>query len=168
MENELKSREQCCCFTGHRFISAEHRARIDMNLPDIIRGLATLGITDFIAGGALGFDTIAAQAVIAERKKNPDIRLILALPCREQYKRWSKRDTEAYHAICSAADRLWYISEEYYNGCMQKRNRAMADHSSHCIFYMNTPRGGTAYTVKYALSCELEMHNVLIPYAYAV
>lgn len=163
METQLKSREKCCCFTGHRFISAEHRQRISENLPDIIRRLTSLGVTDFICGGALGFDTLAAQAVLAERTNNPDIRLILALPCRNQNRHWSKRDTETYNSICTSADVVCYISDEYYDGCMQKRNRAMADHSSHCVFYMNVPRGGTAYTVKYALSCELEMHNILLP-----
>lgn len=163
MKTELKPKEQCCCFTGHRFISAEHRPQISKNLPAMIQELAELGVTDFIAGGALGFDTLAARAVLDERVKNPDIRLILALPCRNQYKRWNKNDTKTYLDICDAADKIFYISDDYYNGCMQKRNRVMADNSSHCIFYMRTPRGGTAYTVKYALSCELEMHNVLLP-----
>jgi len=37
----------------------------------------------------------------------------------------------------------------------------MVDNSSHCIFYMASPRGGTAYTVKYAIKNGLLMHNAL-------
>lgn len=46
----------------------------------------------FLAGGALGFDTIAAQIVIKLKKKYPHIQLVLILPCRSQSKYWSKKN----------------------------------------------------------------------------
>ena len=158
----MNSRENCCCFTGHRHIAKEHIEKLTSNLPAMINGLANGGVTDFITGGALGFDTLAAMAVLKEREHNPDISLILALPCRKQTARWHKKDIALYNEILSLADEVIYVSEEYTNGCMLKRNRFMVDSSAHCIFYMSVPRGGTAYTVKYALENELEMHNAMM------
>ncbi|MBQ3573755.1 MAG: DUF1273 family protein [Clostridia bacterium] len=158
----MKPRENCCCFTGHRYIANAHMEKLISNLPDIIKELAESGVTDFIAGGALGFDTLAAMLVIRERESNPDIRLILALPCKNQTSGWHKKDVAIYNEILSLADEVIYVSEEYTNGCMLKRNRFMVDSSAHCVFYMSAPRGGTAYTVKYALENELEMHNAMM------
>lgn len=158
----MKPKENCCCFTGHRYIANAHIEKLNSSLPDIIKGLAKGGVTDFIAGGALGFDTLAAGSVLKERESNPDIRLALALPCKNQTSGWHKKDIDLYNEILSMADEVIYVSEEYTDGCMLRRNRFMVDNSTHCVFYMSSPRGGTAYTVKYALENELEMHNVMI------
>lgn len=155
------SDKKSCCFTGHRIIHKEHIERLMQNIPLTIKALAAEGVTDFICGGALGFDTLAAQLVIAAKDTLPDIRLILALPCREQSKSWTLAAQKSYREILNFADETVYVSDEYYNGCMQKRNRFMVDNSSHCIFYMASPRGGTAYTVKYAIKNGLLMHNAL-------
>jgi len=158
----MKKKENCCCFTGHRYINPEHKNQILKNLPSVIKELADKGVTDFITGGALGFDTLAALIVLSARNNLPQIRLILALPCREQTRGWRKKDVALYNEILRLADEIIYVSEEYTNGCMLKRNRFMVDNSSHCVFYMYSPRGGTAYTVKYALENNLEMHNIMI------
>ncbi len=158
----MNSRENCCCFTGHRHIANAHIEKLNSNLPDIIKSLAESGVIDFITGGALGFDTLAALAVLKERESNPNIRLVLALPCREQTAGWHKKDIAVYNEILSMADDIIYVSEEYSASCMLKRNRFMVEHSTHCVFYMSAPRGGTAYTVKYALENNLEMHNAMI------
>ena len=150
-----------CCFTGHRIIRAEHLDIIHKNLPILIRKLSMSGITNFIAGGAMGFDTHAALAVLRERRQNPDISLTLALPCKNQTRNWNRQDIISYEEIRARADEVIYISDEYFNGCMQKRNRFMVDNSSHCIFYLASTRGGTAYTVKYALENGLELHNII-------
>lgn len=151
-----------CFFTGHRIIRNEHKDILDAKLNDKIQYLITLGVTHFITGGALGFDTMAAKAVIDARSNNPEVKLTLALPCKNQTSGWHKKDIKEYEKILSLADEVVFISDEYYEGCMQKRNRYMADHSSHCIFYMTSPRGGTAYTVKYAIDNDIELHNVMI------
>lgn len=158
----MTNRNLNCCFTGHRIIRLSDRKTLSGNLSDAIRSLAESGVYNFISGGALGFDTLAADTVISERNKNPKIRLILTLPCKEQTRGWRKKDMEEYERILSLADEVIYVSEEYYDGCMQKRNRYMVDNSGHCIFYMTSPRGGTAYTVKYAIENELTMHNAMI------
>lgn len=57
------------------------------------------GYLYFGAGGALGFDTIAAFAVLKLKKRYPNIRLILVLPCLDQTRGWSREDVEIYEDI---------------------------------------------------------------------
>lgn len=140
-----------CCFTGHRIISRENKAFVIEKTYEICRNLIKEGYTEFIAGGALGFDTIGAQCIIELKKEYDEIKLILALPCKNQYKGWKKADIEIYENIARQADEVIYVSEEYYHDCMKKRNRYMVDESSVCIAYLTHISGGTAYTVTYAV-----------------
>lgn len=157
----MPDKNKCCCFTGHRAVSNIHKERLVANLPKIIKGLINDGITDFITGGALGFDTLAAEAVLKLKKEFPVVRLILALPCRNQTKGWNKSQISTYEEILNRADEVIYISGEYTPECMHKRNRFMVDSSAHCVFFMTSPRGGTAYTVKYALESDINMINAM-------
>lgn len=157
----MDKKENCCCFTGHRAISSEHIVKMNKTLPRLITKLAGSGICDFITGGALGFDTFAAKHVLKARKDNPKIHLILALPCREQAKSWRKKDMLVYDEIKNLADEVIFVSENYDAGCMHRRNRFMVDNSESCVFYMTSPRGGTAYTVKYAIKSELILYNIM-------
>lgn len=118
------------------------------------------GVTVFNAGGALGFDTLAAEIVIGLKKTYPQIKLVLVLPCPEQADKWNAYNREKYHKISACADKLVYVSDEYSVGCMHKRNRFLVDGSAYCICYLKKERGGTAYTVNYAKSRGLIVFNV--------
>ncbi len=143
-------KEKSCFFTGHRIIPLSEFNKVKQSLYDnIISLIEKRDIKYFYAGGALGFDTLAAQAVI-DLKKIYDIKLVLVLPCRDQTARWSKRDVEIYNDILSKCDRYYYITDVYDRGCMLRRNRAMADSCDYCISYLRRNSGGTAYTVRYA------------------
>ena len=67
---------QCCCFTGHRVIPAAVGEELKLRLRAEIENLINRGTLVFIAGGALGFDTLAAQAVVALKSKYPFIKLV--------------------------------------------------------------------------------------------
>ena len=110
------------------------------------------GYRYFGCGGALGFDTLAAQTVLELKNEYPQIRLILVLPCRDQTRDWKEADIAEYERIMKAAD--------YYSGCMHKRNRHLVDNSSLCICYLTEQSGGTVYTVNYARSQGLKIINV--------
>ena len=148
------------CFTGHRKIPSEQINDIVQRLKNIIVELINDGYTDFYAGGALGFDTIAAQTVMELKKKYPQIKLILALPCMNQTSGWNESDKRMYECIRAIADKVVYTSDTYFNGCMQKRNRYLVDNSSICVCYLTENKGGTAYTVGYAKSKNLTILNV--------
>lgn len=153
-------RERTCCFTGHRRISNDEVKEVKTRLKHTISAAIDQGYLYFGAGGALGFDTLAALTVLELKKKYPYIKLILVLPCINQTKGWSKKDVEVYEQIKSRCDKYVYTSENYFNGCMQKRNRPLVDNSSLCVCYLTENRGGTVYTVNYARQKGLKVINL--------
>lgn len=146
-----------CCFTGHRTIPEERISYVLSRLQEEIKELINGGVRYFICGGALGFDTLAAETVLNFKKSFGDISLILYLPCPSQSQKWKKSDVVKYNKILNTADSVIYTSPEYYNGCMLKRNRMMADASLFCVAYITKRGGGTFYTVEYARQKGLKM-----------
>ena len=155
-----ETRAKTCCFTGHRNIPPAEREQLARRLELTVIELIQSGVRYFGAGGALGFDTLAAQTVLKLREEYPQIRLILVLPCRTQTRGWSAEDVRLYEAIKAAADKVRYTSEEYTRGCMLKRNRHLVDNSSVCVSYMTKNSGGTAYTVDYARKNNVRVINL--------
>lgn len=150
MEEVSKTREETCCFTGHRKIPEEEREQLARRLEETVEDLIRAGVCYFGAGGALGFDTLAAQTVLKLRAQHSQVKLILVLPCETQTRGWPEEDVRIYEEIKKAADKVRYTSVEYTRGCMHKRNRHLVDHSGVCVAYLTESRGGTAYTVDYA------------------
>lgn len=153
-------REKTCCFTGHRELPLWGRRKIASNLEKAIVAQIDKGVRFFGAGGARGFDALAARTVLRLKKQYPDIKLILVLPCLTQTRGWEAKDVEEYEHIKAQADKVVYTSQEYTKGCMFKRNRHLVDNSSVCICYLTKEDGGTAYTVNYARQKGLEVVNV--------
>ena len=153
-------KQKTCCFTGHRDIPSGAYQRIFKKTEEMVESLIERGYLYFGTGGALGFDTIAAFAVLKLKERYPDVRLILVLPCLTQTRGWSREDVEIYEDIKSKADKVVYTSQEYTRGCMHKRNRHLVDNSSACIAYFTESKGGTAYTVEYALKNGLTVFNI--------
>ena len=156
----MEALEQTCCFTGHRRIPQDQIAEVSLRLRDAIVESIENGYKYFGAGGALGFDTLAAQCILDLKRNYQDIRLILVLPCAEQAERWHESDKMEYERLRKSADKVVYTSERYFNGCMHKRNRHLVDNSSLCICYLTETTGGTAYTVEYAKRQGLKVINV--------
>ncbi len=143
-------KKKTCCFTGHRAIPALEIEKLRANVEKKIAALIVMGVTNFICGGAIGFDTLAAESVIMFRKTNPMVRLIIAVPCRGQHERWNTYQQKKYEGILKQADEVKYLSDSYYDGCMQKRNEYMVDKSEYCIAYFRNHAGGTLKTIMYA------------------
>ena len=95
----MELRSQTCCFTGHRQIPAGELPELQRKLRAAILNLVGQGVRYFGAGGALGFDTLAAEAVLDLRETHPQLRLCLVLPCRDQASRWGSKDRARYEAI---------------------------------------------------------------------
>lgn len=153
-------REKTCFFTGHRDIPQEKYAEIQRKLEAAVEGLVTKGIIYYAVGGALGFDMLAAMTVLKLKGKYPQLRLVLILPCKNHNFSWQGRDIRIFEGIRDHADKVVYTAERYYNGCMYKRNRHMAEGSGYCICYRERDTGGTAYTVNYALSLGIRIINI--------
>lgn len=149
-----------CCFTGHRKIPTEDFEEVSRRLETMLIQLIEKGYKYFGAGGALGFDTLAAKTVLKLKTVYPYIKLILVLPCEGQAEHWKIEDKIIYEDMKARADKVVYTSKVYYRGCMHKRNRHLVDNSSSCICYLTKETGGTAYTVHYAKEKMLTVYNV--------
>ncbi len=153
-------KEKTVCFTGHRDIPAAVRKDVLKRLARTVGELYLEGYRTFCAGGALGFDTLAAAVVLVLRKKRPDVHLHLILPCADQAKGWQQADIDMYEAIKKEADEVTVVAPHYTRGCMHDRNRRLVDESAVCVAYMTKASGGTAYTVDYAKKQGLPVINI--------
>ena len=155
-------REFACFFTGHRIIAKNEIVAVAERIRREAESLINdKGVTDFITGGALGFDTLAARVIIELKEKYDYIKLHLYLPCYDQMENWNSRNQYESRMIMSYADSKTYTTEgKYVTGCMQLRNRRMADDARYCIAYLNKPRSGTAYTVSYARDIDDIVINI--------
>lgn len=155
------SKEKAVCFTGHRHIDPEQLPKIRNRLEKEVEEAYAKGYRFFFCGGAIGFDTIAAQTVLKLRTEHPDMRLLMIIPCRSQCEGWSSGQQLIYRMIISAADWVSILSEEYYTGCMQVRNCYMVDHAAYCIAWMKKMhRSGTLATVHYAFKQSIPVKNI--------
>lgn len=151
---------EAVCFTGHRFIRRNNALLIPTKLKGILEELISHGAYRFKAGGAIGYDTVAALCVLELQEKYPHIKLELILPCRDQTKAWSDAEKKVYDYILSRASSVEYVSDTYTPWCMHERNRRLVNGSDVCVAYLTESRGGTAYTYNYALGKGLQVINV--------
>ena len=156
----MPTKDYVCCFTGHRNIEQAEKERLVAVLDEVIEKLCASGVTVFRAGGAIGFDTLAALKVIEKKQKYPSIKLHLFLPCKNQTDKWNGYNMEAYEFIMSNADDITYTSEQYTRGCMLHRDRCMVNGSSFCVAFCEKAEGGTAYTLNYAKTHGVRAINI--------
>lgn len=154
------SKERSCCFTGHRVISPEALPTLMDKVDYYLIPLIKLGITNFYVGGALGFDTLAAQHIL-ELKQDayPQIKLISVIPFPEWSNRWNEDDRLEAEKVLAASDKVIYTRPHYTRDAYSVRNRYMVDHSGYVIAYCDRNDGGTAYTLKYAKSKSRKIFN---------
>lgn len=150
-----------CFFTGHRIIKKSEIRQVESWLREEILDKINHKVTVFIAGGAIGFDTLAAEQVLFMKEDYPDIRLVLYLPCTNQDAEWSEEDRERFDEIKKSADEIYYISHnEYEYGCMKKRNQAMVEASDCGIAYLKNHHSGSSQTVNMAIEKGIDVVNI--------
>ncbi len=157
---QLYERKTTCCFTGHRNIPSGEIQKIKTALQNAIAEHISMGVETFISGGAVGFDTLAAQCVLAVRESNPHISLVMMLPCRDQCARWRQCDRLAYEELLKVADDIYFLNDKYITGCMHQRNKMMIQQSGYCIAYFDGKSGGTAHTIALAAEQGVEVTNL--------
>jgi len=153
-------KNQTCCFTGHRYIPKEKLPGIVRQLEAVMENLIAQGVIYYGCGGAIGFDLLAGETVLKLKKKYPQIKLIMVLPCAEQDKKWRQPDKDRYRVLLEACDKIVYVQREYDADCMLKRNRHLVDHSGVCVAYLVRQHGGSHYTVNYAQSKQVPVINI--------
>ena len=153
-------KEVSCCFTGHRILGKDFTISA---LDNAIEYMINKGVTTFICGGAIGFDTYAEEAVLRAKERHENIELHIYAPCNNQSAKWNIIQKNKYNEILEKADYVDMVDRPYYDGCMKERNYKMVDNSRYCIcyFHENESRpSGTGQTFRYAKRQGLEIINL--------
>ncbi|MBR5809055.1 MAG: DUF1273 family protein [Clostridia bacterium] len=151
-----------CFFSGHRILEKKEAQLMKSLLREEILNKINDGVTRFIAGGAIGFDTLAAEQVIDIKQDYPQVQLVLYLPCKNHFARWGQKDVERFDEITKHADEIKYVYQgKYIPGCMQMRNNAMVKDSDCGIVYLANRMGsGSAQTASYAKEKGIPFVNI--------
>lgn len=158
---ELNTRAKSVAFSGHRIIPSGKRTEIESKLAVQIKRCYESGIRDFYCGMALGFDMMAAEAVLSLRNELPGIRLIAAVPYKGQADKWREQEQKRYGELLGAADKVIQLASGYYKGCLLRRNDYMLANSGGVIAYFDgEPKGGTYYTYRKALQMGMKVFNL--------
>ena len=150
-------------FTGYRPKKLSFGS--DLSHPDAVRLRANLrteyerlikrGFRQFLTGGALGCDMMAAEIVLELKQhygSNSGIMHVLCMPCFDYYAGWSSENKERLQKIRENSLSFYVSERPYFNGCMQKRNRYMVDTSRVLLAVYDGQSGGTHSTMEYAKS----------------
>ncbi len=157
---------QTCCFTGHRPEKLPwggqeehpHCVALKESLNAQLEQLYQKGYRHFICGMARGADFYFAEAVLSLRETHPEVTLEAALPCLGQANKWSEPDRLRWHRLVDACDATTLVQEHYDRYCMLRRDRYMVDHASAILAVFNGTRGGTQYTLNYAMDRQLDIY----------
>ena len=159
-----------CCFTGYRpskfpFSMDKNDSeylKFENKLIEQILKLANDGCNEFMSGMAIGFDIIAAEAVMLLRNAYPklNIKLTCVIPFPEQSAAFSDDWKKRYDFLIENSDSTVLICPEYSPGCYQKRNKYMVDNCDCVITWYDGKKGGTKNTVDYALKKGRYVFNI--------
>lgn len=162
----MYDRKTTACFTGHRpdKLGGYH---IPNPVVEQVRTAATWKIWDayqrgyrtFISGYAQGFDQLVAELVVRLRKKDPEVRLIAAVPHKDQPKPWPLPAQLIYHDLLEQANEVHILFEDetFFNWMLHARNEWMVDRSDLLIAAWDGSRGGTENCIRYAQRRELDI-----------
>ncbi len=162
-----------CCFTGHRSrdlpFGGDMRKQGMKCLASSLQMLIVEAIADgyktFISGMSDGIDLICAQLVLelAKSGRYGDLRLICALPYREQFSEIvTTLDKYKYSVVIDGCDEKVIISEKSDRERYKKRNQFMVDNSSRIIGVIKDKSfgSGTLQTVNMAKRAGLEIKMI--------
>ena len=153
--------DKICCFSGHRE-GAFDEACFQKALDDALKQAIDAGYTTFYGGVAIGFDIIAAEAVLRLKiKENLALKLVSVVPFRGQDANWSEPWKQRHDAILRASSKIILLNQHYVKGCYHERNRFMVDNASLLICYFSGKKGGTKHTVECAQKKNLKIVNLL-------
>lgn len=161
-QNEIRCafrpRGKRVAFTGHRpqklpfgFDETDRRCLLfKARLAETIEGLYEEGYRHFISGGALGFDTFAAEAVLKLKHVYPDMILEMVSPFDAQADKWTFENRMRHDWLFQQADIVTATGHDYTKTCMARRNRYLAWNADLLLAAWNGLPGGTDATVSYA------------------
>ena len=163
-ENILK-----CCFTGYRPSKLPFNVykrdiaytEFENLLINAILEMADEGCQVFYSGMAMGFDIICAETVIMLKQVfGKPLKLVCAIPFKEQGECFSDHWRERYYNVLKNADDSIVLSDEYHKGCYAVRNKFMVDNCDFVLTWFDGKSGGTKNTINYAKKKNRFVMNV--------
>ncbi len=155
--------QTCCYATGHRDMPRGRKSIIQARVRETVMGLVREGVIHFVAGGAEGFDTWFACAVLETRRILPQITLTLMLPEKEYRSRGGQEDEAMRRMVRLLADEVLVIPNRGRENALD-RDDAMIDAGAICVAYLRdnviTGRGGTSYTVRHSVNRGRKIINL--------
>ena len=156
------------CVTGHRpdrmfgyDLSNEGWVTLKEQFKKILK---EENVKTAITGMALGTDMVFAYAIFELQEEGYPIKLIAAVPCKNQDSIWNDESKRMFHEILDKADETIYVSEEEYTkGCLEARNRYMVDNSDGVIsVWDGVPKGGTFHCICYAKKVGKPIYEIKV------
>lgn len=154
-------KSKAVCFSGHRpeklFGISETLTYYDEPVKRVmsivymeIDSAIKQGYDTFIIGMARGVDLWIGSLLLELKRIHPDIKIVCAIPFRDQASSLEGEEKLTYMAVLSMAAEVVYVSEAYTRDCMLRRNRFMVDNSSKLIAVVRDWKSGTGQTIRYA------------------
>ena len=159
----MDKRPFTCCFTGHRNLPVGQEDEIWKRVYACLEPLLKEGVRYFGVGGALGFDTLVAERLIALRESQPQIRIILVQPFQGYQSRWTPAQQARAAAVEARVDKVVVCCQTPSREAFLARDRHLVDNAGCCIAWCTRATGGTAYTLRYAQKHGLRVWNVVQP-----
>ena len=163
----MDDRNKTCCLSGHRpmklpfgfYEDSPDCLRLKVRLYYEVDQMREAGVTVFLTGMAQGIDMLTAEIVLDIKRtySYDDVHLVAVVPFEGQADHWSRAYRERYLHILARADEVVTLQSQYTDDCLLKRNRWMVDASSHLIAVCGGGRGGTKYTIDYAVKQGLDV-----------
>lgn len=155
-------RAKTACFTGHRDLPEKETQAITERTKAAIQRLYMRGVRFFGVGGALGYDTIAADVLFQLRASYmPDIKVILVYPFDGFTAHWTTAQQVRHETRLPFYNKVVRIAERPSRDAYLARDRHLVNGSAYCIAYQTRNTGGTAYTVRYARKQGLIVYNII-------
>ena len=154
-------RSKTACFTGHRELPQNKVKSIEVMTEATIQQLYDKSVRFFGVGGALGYDTLAADVLFRLRASYmSDIKIILVYPFDGFTDRWKPEQQARHKARLPFYDKVVCVSDKPSREAYLARDRHLVDGSTYCVAYQTKGVGGTAYTTRYAQEHGVEVYNI--------
>lgn len=154
---------QTCCFTGHRSLSPAALEAIRTKLRSRVLHLLSEGVLFYKVGGAVGFDTLAAEVLFALRRDRPEMQVALYYPFDGFNAQWRPEQVEHYNRLLPFFNEVVCVSSAPRRAAdaYLLRDRRLVDGSGVVVAYCTRRSGGTAYTLRYAQRAGCRVYNLV-------
>lgn len=146
-------------FTGHRQLGMD-TSILEKDLTHQLLECYQMGYSNFMVGGAVGFDMLVAEVVLKLKKEFESINLFIAVPYKGHYLYFRDNEKGRYKVIAEQATNI-ILSERYYKACFLHRNDYMLANCSLLVaYYDGSFRSGTGYTIRRAEQNNISIINL--------